>query len=576
MSDVVLTAALRSNLLSLQNTQFLIDSTQFRLATGRKVNSALDNPQNFFAAQSLNNRASDLTRLLDGIGQSIQTLKAADNGVSGLTKLVEQAEAVANSAREAVVKGGTEARVTGNRDLRGITDLTTLAGVSDTSDRSELRIQILDTSSTTPGALVDFDTTGATDNIATIQISSGDSIEQLITKINDLQADTTTGDVAVLEAELTSEGYLEIKTLNGGDLRINFIGDDTNANTDATNIALAADLGFGSLAQLAEDNTGTNDTEVTASASRLLKSFALYEGTNDLAERSDTLEDLENSAGTVLFDNLNNAADLVNISVNGGTAQQIGLNAQTIQGFIDGINSNDTLKNLIKADYSDATGEITIEAIDASVQYVTFGAESNAGDEEVNFGFGVKDFTNVLNGAANGQDEVIRFGSAAAQLADLESDYNRIREQIDQLVEDSGYRGTNLLSGDNLVTFFNEDRSNYLTTEGATFTASGLGVSAGNFASTVTVDSAITELKSALDTLRNFGSSIANDLSIIQTREDFTKNTINTLTEGSDKLTIADQNEEGAKLLSLQTRQQLGVTSLALASQSQQSILRLF
>jgi flagellin len=91
-SDVVLTAALRSNLLSLQNTQSAIDTTQFRLATGRKVNSALDNPQSFFAAQALNNRASDLTRLLDGIGQSIQVIKAADNGVTALTKLVEQAD----------------------------------------------------------------------------------------------------------------------------------------------------------------------------------------------------------------------------------------------------------------------------------------------------------------------------------------------------------------------------------------------------------------------------------------------------------------------------------------------------
>ncbi|MCB1681383.1 MAG: flagellin, partial [Alphaproteobacteria bacterium] len=78
------------------------------------------------------------------------------------------------------------------------------------------------------------------------------------------------------------------------------------------------------------------------------------------------------------------------------------------------------------------------------------------------------------------------------------------------------------------------------------------------------------------DTVRSFGNSIANDLAIIQTREDFTKNTINNLQEGADKLTVADQNEEGANLLALQTRQTLGVTSLALASQSQQAVLRLF
>ncbi len=82
-SDVVLTAALRNNLLSLQNTQSVIDIAQNRLSTGRKVNSALDNPQSFFASQALNNRASDLTRLLDTIGQSIQVIKAADNGITG-------------------------------------------------------------------------------------------------------------------------------------------------------------------------------------------------------------------------------------------------------------------------------------------------------------------------------------------------------------------------------------------------------------------------------------------------------------------------------------------------------------
>ena len=94
-SDVVLSSALRSNLLTLQNTQNQIDRTQFRLATGKKVNSALDNPQNFFTAQSIGNRANDLSRLLDGIGQSIRAIEAADNGVSALTGLLEQADSIA-------------------------------------------------------------------------------------------------------------------------------------------------------------------------------------------------------------------------------------------------------------------------------------------------------------------------------------------------------------------------------------------------------------------------------------------------------------------------------------------------
>lgn len=79
-----------------------------------------------------------------------------------------------------------------------------------------------------------------------------------------------------------------------------------------------------------------------------------------------------------------------------------------------------------------------------------------------------------------------------------------------------------------------------------------------------------------MESVRGFGSTLANNLSIIQTRRDFTQNTINTLRAGADDLTVADQNEEGANLLALQTRQQLGVTSLSLAAQSQQSVLRLF
>src|SRR5690349_7113770 len=129
-SDVVLTAALRNNLLSLQNTQSLIDKTQLRLATGLKINSALDNPQNFFAAQSLSNRAGDLSRLLDGIGQSISSIKQANTAVESLTKLVEQADSVAQQAREAISGAQQEAKVTGGINLKGIDDLTTVTGIA--------------------------------------------------------------------------------------------------------------------------------------------------------------------------------------------------------------------------------------------------------------------------------------------------------------------------------------------------------------------------------------------------------------------------------------------------------------
>ncbi len=114
MSDISLTASMRSNLLSLQNTQSLMDVTQERLSTGKKVNSAIDNPSSYYTAASLNNRASDLSALLDSMGQGIQTIKAADEGIEAITTFAEQAKALANSARDEatkVIKGSVELTV---------------------------------------------------------------------------------------------------------------------------------------------------------------------------------------------------------------------------------------------------------------------------------------------------------------------------------------------------------------------------------------------------------------------------------------------------------------------------------
>ncbi|WP_428524191.1 flagellin [Roseibium sp.] len=98
MPDIVLSSAVRDNLLSLKKTAAFQETTQNRLATGLKVNSALDNPNSYFTAQSLNDRANDLSNLLDNMGQAVQTLRAADDGITSITKLVESAKAIANQA----------------------------------------------------------------------------------------------------------------------------------------------------------------------------------------------------------------------------------------------------------------------------------------------------------------------------------------------------------------------------------------------------------------------------------------------------------------------------------------------
>lgn len=578
-SDVVLTAALRNNLLSLQNTQSAIDVTQFRLATGRKVNSALDNPQSFFAAQALNNRASDLTRLLDGIGQSIQVIKAADNGVTALTQLVEQADSIAQSARDALAAGQAEAKVTGDRDLSGIDDVAALLGVA---NGDTLVFSVTDEN----GVAVNLGAFGgAAAATATVTLNTNDSIDEILSEINNLAlqingAGNAIGDQA-FEASLNESGQLEIKTLNGGNFSVNFV---TAAATDVANLALAQDLGFGNVARLqADGGAGTNDVAFTAIADVALRSFALYDNVpnpDTLATRGDIISNLADENGVALFANIGSANDEYIIGINGGTAQDIALfqngGAITIQEFIDQINNNTALNEFIQADFDDATGQIVIKSISAEVQSIEIGLQDNNETGTANFGFGVN--TNISASATDGERESIQLAAAAGQLAQLETDYNRIRDQITELVTngDTGYRGTNLLNGDDLLTVFNESRTSSLTSFGDTFTADGLGLDEADFARTATVEGALTQARTALESLRAFGTTLANDLAVIQTRETFAKNTINTLTEGADKLTIADQNEEGAKLLALQTRQQLGVTSLALASQSQQSILRLF
>lgn len=172
-------------------------------------------------------------------------------------------------------------------------------------------------------------------------------------------------------------------------------------------------------------------------------------------------------------------------------------------------------------------------------------------------------------------------------------EFEAVLDQIETVARDSGYNGTNLLAnsagttGESLRTQFNEDNTSSITITGADFDTS-TQTGAGNLAITTTaaddwtvanqanVDTALTELTAAFSTVRTKASSFATSLSVVQSRIDFTEDSINNLREGSGKLVLADQNEEGANLLALQTRQQLGTTALSLTAQAEQGVLRLF
>jgi len=179
-------------------------------------------------------------------------------------------------------------------------------------------------------------------------------------------------------------------------------------------------------------------------------------------------------------------------------------------------------------------------------------------------------------------------GTAGAPLADpnsqttrasLVTQYNNIIAQITTTSQDSSFNGINLLYGDDLKLTFNETGKSTLNIPGVTYDAAGLGLgplTAGtSFLDNSSANAVIAKVSAASDQLRSEASSLGSNLSIVQIRQDFAKSLINVLQTGSANLTLADSNEEAANSQALSTRQSIAVSALALANQSQQSVLQL-
>ena len=174
---------------------------------------------------------------------------------------------------------------------------------------------------------------------------------------------------------------------------------------------------------------------------------------------------------------------------------------------------------------------------------------------------------NVVS-ATNGSNERAKYAEQ----------FDGVLDQIDQLVQDTSYKGINLLNGDDLTVVFNESRTSTLELKGVTFNSTGLGFTASEaeWKDNENIDKSLDQITKATSLLRAQASEFGQNLSTVQIREDFTENMINNLQTGADKLTLADMNEEAANMLALQTRQQLGINSLSMASQAAQSVLQLF
>jgi flagellin-like hook-associated protein FlgL len=188
----------------------------------------------------------------------------------------------------------------------------------------------------------------------------------------------------------------------------------------------------------------------------------------------------------------------------------------------------------------------------------------------------VTDLVNQLSG-------VVTQGLATTDTgvrAGLASQFNSLRTQLDTLVNDATFNGTNLLNSTSttLIVFFNETNTTALTITGVNVTSAGLGVATATnaFVNSSDLQTSQSLLLTALSTLRTDASTFGGNATLIQTRQDFTSNLINSLQSASDALVLADTNTSGANLQALQAQNQLGIVSLSISGQLAQSVLRLF
>jgi len=164
----------------------------------------------------------------------------------------------------------------------------------------------------------------------------------------------------------------------------------------------------------------------------------------------------------------------------------------------------------------------------------------------------------------------------------LQTNYNTLLTQINQLASDSGYNGVNLIGGNNLQINFNETATSSLTIDGVNYNASGLGLSSisgsttGSFFDNSQLSSLVTNINTAISDVQGQTETFGTNSSTISTRQTFTTNMINTLQTGASNLVAADQNQESANLLTEQTQQQLEISALSIANQANQSVLKLF
>ena len=518
MSDIVLSASVRQNLLSLQSTADLLSTTQTRLATGKKVNSALDNPTNFFTAAGLDSRASDINNLLDSIGNGVQVLQAANTGITSLQKLVDSAKSIANQALQ--VPTGYSTKSEASATITGATAANLLGTTTTTYAAGTFTGSVVQNDKTVAanitGATILGGTSGASsDNLGTAAALNGKTL-------------TINGKTLTFSSSASTDADLS----NGGTISTTGTVQDV---LDAINsIAGAGTASIGVSNGQISISSGTTAAGVTLGGSAL-SAFGLNSGT---------------AAG------LGSAADGATTINSAGTAI-VGVGTTT--GGLSGL-------------------ELDIAATDGGQALkITFGSGTNSFNASTGVATNVSTL-DQLNTAGVGSAPVKDANSQNTR-ASLIAQYNTVIDQIRTTAQDASFNGINLLNGDQLKMVFNETGKSTINITGVTFDPAGLGLgtlaAGSDFVDNSSTNSVLTALNNASTTLRSQASAFGSNLSVVQIRQDFNKNLINVLQTGSANLTLADTNEEAANSQALSTRQSIAVSALALANQSQQSVLQL-
>ncbi len=512
MSDVTLSASVRQSLLSLQNTTNLIENTQNRLSTGLRVGSAIDDPVAFFQAKSLSDRASDLLEKKDGIDQGISTVTAALDGVESIESLVKQMKGIANSMKSATA-AQMDDLVTQFNDLR--TQINNLA------------------------ADATYQGTNLVNGVGqTLSVEFSEKTASLLT-VSSVDLRVGTAGLSITSAANFTGGFI----VNGGT-----VGAVSASSGNLANRFLSTTSDF-SLTWAGPQATFTAGETVTYTYGTG-STYSLIVGTSSA---------LTVANGGVLD------VDVVSSTTAIGSGKELALKATASRNLIFG--------------YSAQTGGAVVGEVSAGNSItVTYNGDSavtlTTADQGLTFTYGTSIVT--LN-VASGQTLKLTGAGDTVTLSVLSGSGKGLTAATGDAYIGIGALGLSAAS----ATSTGATKKLGIAIKGGA-TASSVSASTAYTAryvqagETTAINAAITELDSALTTLRTQAQTLGSNVALLNTRLDFTQNYVNTLQGGADKLTLADINEEGANLLALQTRQQLGIQSLSLAAQAEASILRLF